>query len=105
MFARGKIHKLYGSLTDIRTMVIECFAAMQSLRGLPVGTATPHEVEDPAEVPAAIKAKVAYDVESTMQLLAIDWTSRQEELLVPFPDRDSRRNGGCPRLSPFLLHG
>ena len=83
--ARGKIHKLYGSLTDIRTMVIECFAAMQSLRGLPVGTATPHEVEEAAEVPEAIKAKVAYDVESTLQLLAADWTSRQDELLSVFP--------------------
>jgi mannosylglycerate synthase len=82
---QGKIHKLYGSLTDIRTMVVECFAAMQSLRGLPVGMATPHEVEDPAEVPAAIKAKVAYDLESTMQLLAIGWTPRQEELLSLFP--------------------
>ncbi len=82
---QGKIHKLYGSLTDIRTMVIECFAALQSLQGLPVQMGTPHEVEEPTEVPAAIKAKVAYDVESTLQLLAAGWTPHQEELLGSFP--------------------
>jgi len=82
---QGKIHKLYGSLTDIRTMVIECFAALQSLQGLPVQTGTPHEVEEPTEVPTAIKAKVAYDVESTMQLLAAGWTPHQESLLESFP--------------------
>ncbi|MDR9451462.1 MAG: hypothetical protein RI637_09620, partial [Acidimicrobiia bacterium] len=82
---QGKIHKLYGSLTDIRTMVIECFAALQSLQSLPVLAGTPHEVEEPNEVPAAIKAKVAYDVESTIQLLAAGWTPHQENLLESFP--------------------
>ena len=82
---QGKIHKLYGSLTDIRTMVIECFAALQSLRGIPLQGATPHQVEEATEVPAAIKEKVAYDFESTMQLLASDWTPHQKDLLSLFP--------------------
>lgn len=82
--SQGKIHKLYGSLTDIQTMVIECFAAMQSIQGIPVQAATAHEVEEAAEVPAAIKAKVAYDFESTMQLLAVDWTPHQQDLLTLF---------------------
>jgi len=82
---QGKIHKLYGSLTDIQTMVIECFAAMQSLQGIPVEAATPHEIETSAVVPGAIKAKVAYDLESTLRLLAADWTNHQEDLLAGFP--------------------
>ena len=53
---QGKIHKLYGSLTDIQTMVIECFAAMQSLQGLQVPGATPHQIEEPAAVTANMKA-------------------------------------------------
>ncbi len=84
---QGKIHKLYGSLTDIQTMVIECFGAMQSLQHLDVGAATPHEIEPQGEVPIAIKAKVAYDVESTMQLLAAEWTTHQEDLLAVLPQR------------------
>jgi mannosylglycerate synthase len=82
---QGKIHKLYGSLTDIQTMVIECFAAMQSLQGITVEAASPHEIGTQAEVPIAIKAKVAYDVESTMQLLASGWSPHQLDLLAEFP--------------------
>lgn len=82
---QGKIHKLYGSLTDLRTMLIECFAAVQSLQGIPVPDAAPHQVEERAEVPAAMKQKIAYDVEGTIQLLADGWTPRQEELLALFP--------------------
>jgi mannosylglycerate synthase len=82
---QGKIHKLYGSLTDIRTMVIECFAALQGLRGLPVPPGASHQIETPVAVPAEIKGKVAYDFESTLQLVGSDWTPRQEDLLALLP--------------------
>jgi mannosylglycerate synthase len=82
---QGKIHKLYGSLTDLETMLIECFAALQGLRGTPVPAATPHQVEEASEVPSAIKAKVAYNIEGTMQLLASEWTTHQKDLLSLFP--------------------
>lgn len=82
---QGKIHKLYGSLTDLQTMVIECFAAIQSLRGIPMPATTPHQIEEATEVPMAIKEKVAYDVERTIQLLAAEWTPHQQDLLAPFP--------------------
>ena len=100
--SQGKIHKLYGSLTDIQTMVIECFAAMQSLQSIPVDAATPHEIETPVDVPNEIKTKVAYDVESTMQLLAADWSPQQEDLLAGFPPavRDGLRAARTyPRFS------
>jgi len=80
-----KIHKLYGSLTDLQTMVIECFAAIQTLRGIPMPATTPHQVEAATEAPVAIKEKVAYDVEATIQILASEWTPRQKDLLVLFP--------------------
>ena len=82
---QGKIHKLYGSLSDIRTMVIECFAALQGLQGLPVPPVTPHQIETPVAVPPEIRAKVAYDFESTVQLMGSDWTPRQEDLLALLP--------------------
>ncbi len=82
---RGKIHKMYGSLTDLQTMLVECFAAIQSLRGLSMPTGTRHDVERPAGVPPGVKQTVAYDVEETIQLLAADWTPGQESLLALFP--------------------
>ncbi|MGZ5382437.1 MAG: mannosylglycerate synthase domain-containing protein [Acidimicrobiia bacterium] len=99
---QGKIHKLYGSLTDIRTMVIECFAALQGLRGLPVPPGASHQIETPVAVPAEIKGKVAYDFESTMQLVGSDWTPRQEDLLalLPVAVRDGMLAArGYPRFS------
>jgi len=46
---------------------------------------TPHQVEAATEAPVAIKEKVAYDVEATIQILASEWTPRQKDLLVLFP--------------------
>ena len=83
---QGKMHALYGSLTDLKTMLIECFAAVQSLRGSPVGATTPHQVEEKTEVSAEVKAKVGYDVEGTIQLLAAELTPRQVELSTILPD-------------------
>ena len=84
---QGKMHALYGSLTDLRTMLIECFAAVQSLRDNTVPLATPHFVEQKTEVSAAIRTKVGYDVEGTIQLLAGGWNTGQEDRLSLFPER------------------
>ena len=87
---QGKIHALYGSLTDLRTMLIECFAAIQSLQGKPIPAETSHQVGERTEVSTTVKAKVGYDVERTLQLLGADWSPSQEELLglLPPPVRD-----------------
>lgn len=89
----GKAHKLYGRLTDLRTMLVECFAAVQSLRHEPVPLHVPHRTEYPDVVPSAIREKVGYTFESTMWLLPHGWTDRMEDLaqLFPTPIRDGIR--------------
>lgn len=81
----GKIHKLYGSLADLRTMLVECFEALLSLAGETVREGTLHHVEYPGPVAEAVKTKVGYDVDATLALLAEGWTKRQAELLDLFP--------------------
>jgi mannosylglycerate synthase len=79
---QGKMHALYGSLTDLRTMLVECFSAIQSLRGSEVPPSIRHEVEARSEVGPAVKSKVGYDVEGSIGLLRTDWTPRQEDLMT-----------------------
>jgi mannosylglycerate synthase len=86
----GKAHKLYGRLTDLRTMLVECFSAIQSLKDEEVDGTTLHRVQPPDVVPSAIAEKLGYDIEASMSLLTERWTPRQDELasLFPVPIRD-----------------
>ncbi|HKJ69173.1 MAG TPA: hypothetical protein VKA68_14540, partial [bacterium] len=98
----GKIHKLYGRLTDIKSMLIECFAAVQSLQSEPVFNSTiRHEVEQPQGVPESVKRKTAYDIEGTLTLLMDGWTDRQQELLDYFPERISLPMLECQKRPRF----
>lgn len=83
---QGKAHKLYGTLTDIRTMLVECFTAIQSLQGEQMPRNGVHRVEYPDVVPHSIAEKVGYDMEASMALLLDGWTPRQEQLLEVFPE-------------------
>jgi mannosylglycerate synthase len=67
--ADGKRHALYGSLSDIRDMVLECLDAVASLRGRPAPNAD-FEADPPAPVPADLKQTVAYDLVSTRRVIA-----------------------------------
>ncbi len=82
---QGKQHALYGGLTDLRTMLVECFSAIQSLTGEVVGPGATHQIEATAPVPSSITEKVGYNLEATLHLLSADWTPRQAELLGHFP--------------------
>jgi len=81
----GKVHKLYGSLADLRTMLVECFEALSALAGASVPGTTLHHVEYQGPVSEAVKAKVGYDIDGTLALLADGWTEREAELLDHFP--------------------
>lgn len=83
--AVGKLHKLYGALTDLRTMLVECFAAIQRLASENVKQGNVHHIEYPGYVPEEIKTKVAFDIEGTLTLLAQGCTTHQIELLQLFP--------------------
>lgn len=83
----GKVHKLYGALSDLRTMLRECFAAVQSLQGVPVAASDGHQIEPPGPVPPQVTSQNGYDLEASLRLLSENWTPRQDELLELLPDR------------------
>lgn len=77
----GKAHRLYGRLTDLRAMLVECFAAIQGLRNEAMPDHSKHRIEYPDVVPHEIAEKLGYDVEATMRLLSERWSERQLDLL------------------------
>ncbi len=81
----GKLHRLYGALTDLRTMLIECFAAMQSLAGEPLAEHATHHIAYQGPVKEEVKRRIGYVFDDTQALLADGWTDRQLELLQAFP--------------------
>lgn len=87
---QGKIHKLYGSLTDIKDMAIECFGALQAARKVDVPTGTIHEMEPAHSVSEEVKRKTAYSVGDTVGLLRDGWTDRQLALLDMFEPEVAR---------------
>jgi mannosylglycerate synthase len=83
--AGGKVHSLYGRLTDLRSMLVECFQAIRLLRGETMPEYTAHRIEYPGVAPPAIVEKLGYGIEATVQLLTEQWTDRQAELARHFP--------------------
>jgi mannosylglycerate synthase len=82
--SEGKDHALYGPLTDIREMMVECLAALQTLRTGVHPQPVIHRIEYPHAVAPAITEKLAYDIEATQKLLAEDWSPRQEQILEEY---------------------
>jgi mannosylglycerate synthase len=79
--AEGKDHALYTTLADIKTMMVECLAAVQRLRSAPPPRPVTHRVEFPHSAAAEVTAKLGYDIEATQWLLTADWSDRQTQLL------------------------
>ena len=84
--AQGKAHALYGGLTDLKTMLVECFGAIQSLRSEEVAEGVTHRVEATAAVGPGITEKIGYDIEKTLRMPTNGWNDRQVALLDNFPD-------------------
>ncbi|CAI7840228.1 unnamed protein product [Closterium sp. NIES-54] len=85
----GKMHALYGGLRDLRTMLIECFSAVQSLKSEGLNNEDNpviHRVEFARPVPEAVRSKVGYDVEKTLKLLKEPLTPRMKDLLHQYFD-------------------
>ena len=98
--AAGKRHTLYGSLDEIKDMVIECLDAVRSLAGLqPPRPETVFEADPPESVPEGLKQTVGYDIETTRRLLTEGWTDAELELTTLLPDEieaDFARNRTTP---------
>ena len=82
--SEGKDHALYGPLTDIRTMMVECLAALQTLRSSGQPQPVVHRIEYPHAIAPAVTEKLAYDIEGTQRLLSENWSPRQEQLLEAY---------------------
>ncbi|KAJ7559555.1 hypothetical protein O6H91_04G090800 [Diphasiastrum complanatum] len=91
----GKVHALYGGLQDLRKMLVECFAAIQSLRHEVIVAESRHRIENPRPVPETVKQKIGYDIEKTLKLLKSNWSPRQKDLLQQYFD---------PALAKGMLH-
>lgn len=100
--SEGKLHKLYGKLTDLKTMLVECFDTIQSLRGNSLDLIPKivdmdgsflcrggivHRAEHPHEVPQDVFEKIGFDIEGSLSLLMENWTNSMEDLLSVFPRR------------------
>jgi hypothetical protein len=77
----GKDHALYGTMADIKTMMLECLGALQGLRSSSPPRSVTHRVEFPHAVSPSITEKIGFDIEATQILLTSGWTDRQVELL------------------------
>jgi mannosylglycerate synthase len=82
--ADGKRHALYGSLDEIRVMLVECLDAVRSLQGLAPPTID-LDTDPPDEVPPDLKQTVGYDIEKTIGLLTSDWSSDEADLASTLP--------------------
>jgi mannosylglycerate synthase len=80
--SRGKDHALYNSLADLKVMMLECLAAIQTSTMARAPQTVIHRIEYPHSVSPAIAEKIAYDIEVTQRLLAAGWNKGQEVLLV-----------------------
>ncbi len=82
----GKRHALYGSLDELRDMMVECLDAASSLIGLPGPAAdTRHGSDEPTPAPDDMKRTVAYDIAGTMSLLQTPWTENELALAADLP--------------------
>ena len=78
----GKRHALYGALTDIEDMVLECLDAVASLSGRQLPDPGPgFEADPPAPVPEDLKQTVAYDLESTRASISAQPGPEERDLL------------------------
>jgi mannosylglycerate synthase len=79
--ADGKRHALYGSLDEIREMVIECLDAARSLRAMPgPPSGARFSADPPADAPEDLKRVVGYDIEQTTPLLTAVWSEEEASI-------------------------
>ncbi len=85
--ANGKRHALYGSLAELKDMLVECLDAVASLAGHP-GPARDarHGTDPPAPVPEDLKQTVAYDIGATARLLDTPLSADESRLAAGLPD-------------------
>jgi mannosylglycerate synthase len=90
--ADGKRHALYGSLWELRTMVLECLDAVASLAGRPSPPPGSELVSEPSSpVPDDLKNVRGFDPEATMALLTVEPANEEIDLAARLPDEVGER--------------
>jgi mannosylglycerate synthase len=104
LVASGKRHRLYGSLVELRTMVVECLDAVASLRGRPgPPQGSLLDQAPPAPVPDDIKETVAFDFESSFAVLTAAWGSAEADRAGSLPDGIGERLAAVARPSDLAF--
>lgn len=80
----GKRHALYGSLDELRRMVIECFDAAASLPGDPIPDVD-HDRDPPTPVPEDLQQQKAYDLDASTRLLTLPWVGGERAIAETLP--------------------
>jgi len=89
----GKQHRLYGSLSELKTMLIECFTTIKKLQTETVRPAGSLTTNACTSIPDAIRHGIGFDIEATLGLLMENWTSKQEDYLREH----------FPEIAPLML--
>lgn len=76
----GKRHALYGSLTDIRDMVLECLDAVAHVSGTPASD-TLFDADPPAKAPDDLKTTVGYDIDATRRSITAPITDEDNAII------------------------
>lgn len=81
----GKDHKLYGKLSDLETMAVECFNIIKENKGLKIDTSGMiYEKDKVGLVPAEYKTRVAFDVEGSIKEFREDWSQEMMEIVKAY---------------------
>lgn len=82
--AAGKSHSLYGSLDELKTMLVECFDAVRSLPDHPP-PAIAHARDPGSPAPETMQSQTGYSVDRTRPLLASPLAPGEADLIASLP--------------------
>jgi mannosylglycerate synthase len=80
----GKSHSLYGSLDELKTMLVECFDAVRSLPDHPP-PAIEHARDPESPAPQSLRSQTGYSVNRTRPLLAGSLAPGEANLIASLP--------------------
>lgn len=99
----GKDHALYGPLSDLRLMSVECLAALQSLIGNEIPIRLDHTIEPAHGSSPAVTGRIAYNVAATIDQLGEPLTGDEVELLDLFSDPIAKGLAGLQHWPCFTF--